>query len=618
MKRLTDILAFGALAATLGIAVALQGNAGDSAAGANEPTVAQAPEQTGNSFAIRGARVFDGERDLGLATVVVRDGMVESVAANGDVPDGLPVIDGAGKTLLPGLIDAHVHAWGDAQRDAARFGVTTAFDMHGMVERLPMLREQRESLADTGQADLWAAGYAITAPGGHGTQYGFPVPAIEADTDVAAFIGERIDEGVDFIKLIVEDMSAYPGAPSLPTLTPAQVTQVIAAAHAGERLAVVHASTLADSRHAIEAGANGLVHIFADQAADAAFIADMRAADAFVIPTLSVVASFSGHGEGGALQADPRLADRLTAEQKATLAAAIPGLSANDRLEQALRSVHELHAAGVAILAGTDAPNPGTAHGVSMHGELELLVRAGLTPAQALAAATSLPARRFGIDDRGRIAPGLRADLLLVDGDPLSDITATRALTGVWKNGYPVERDAKATAGATQAAPEQALVSDFDGDALEANFGSWQPTTDQMAGGASTVEYRLVTGGAEDSKGALAITGEVLPGFAFPWAGMMFFPAAEPMQPVDFSARSELVFQVRGDGRHYSAMLFSGPSAQGMPSVQMFQAGPEWTQVRLTLADFAGADLSLLRGIAFTAGQPLGSFEFFLDHVELR
>lgn len=613
MKRLPEILAFTALAGVLGLAVALQGNAGDRTGSDGEAEVS-AP---GNSFAIRDARVFDGEGDIGIATVVVRDGLIESVGADVAVPEGLPVVDGTGKSLLPGLIDAHVHAWGDARRDAVRFGVTTAFDMHGMVDRLPQLRQQRESLADTGQADLWASGYAVTAPGGHGTQYGFPVPAVDADTNVEAFIGARLDEGVDFIKLIVEDMSAYPGAPSLPTLTPDQVTAVIGAAHAANRLAVVHASTLRDSRHAIDAGAGGLVHIFADQPVDQGFIDAALAGDAFVVPTLSVLASFSGTGEGAALAADPRLGPALTGEQRATLGAVIPGVPSSDRLGQALASVRALHAAGVTILAGTDAPNPGTAHGVSMHGELELLVRAGLEPAQALAAATALPARRFGIEGRGRIAPGMRADLLLVDGDPLADITATRAIVELWKNGYRVERDPSAGAPAAQAAPEQTLISDFEGGAVSAVFGSWQPTTDQMAGGASTVEHRVVEGGADGSRGALEVIGEVRPGFPFPWAGVMFFPAAEPMQPVDLSARSELVFQVRGDGRSYNAMVFSGPSVQGMPSTLTFSAGPEWAEVRLALFDFVGADLSQLRGIVFTAGQPAGSFEFSLDHVEL-
>src|SRR5690606_42102344 len=101
-------------------------------------------------------------------------------------------------------------------------------------------------------------------------------------------------------------------------------------------------------------------------------------------------------------------------------------------------------------------------------------------------------------------------------------------------------------------------------------------------------------------------------------AGRRSSPAAAPRQPVARTGRSQLVFQVRGDGRSYNAMLFSGPSVQGMPSTLTFRAGPEWSEVRLPLAGFAGADLSLVRGIAFTAGQPAGPFEFRLDHVELR
>lgn len=92
------------------------------------------------------------------------------------------------------------------------------------------------------------------------------------------------------------------------------------------------------------------------------------------------------------------------------------------------------------MMAGTDAPSPGTAYGASQHGELELLVGAGLTPLQALVAATSAPARAFRLADCGRIGPGLRADLVLVEGDPDRDITATRRIVGVWKRGVAVER----------------------------------------------------------------------------------------------------------------------------------------------------------------------------------
>lgn len=604
MKRWPELLAFAALVAVTGLAVAMRPGADDEAM----PSSADAPA---NGFVVQGARVFDGKRDLGIATVVVRDGRIATVAGDAAMAEGLPVVDGRGKTLLPGLFDAHVHAWGDAQRDMARFGVTTALDMHGMGERGPALRAQREALDNGSLADLWAAGYAVTAPGGHGTQYGFPVPTIETGTDVDAFIAARIDEGADFIKLIIEGGRNR----RLPTLTVAQVQATVSAAHARQRLAVAHVSTLASARDAIEAGADGLVHVFTDAVADDAFVAAVRARDAFVMPTLAVVASMAGSGEGQALAADARIAALLSAEQRGTLDTDF-GVADAARLQQALDSVARLHAAGVDILAGSDAPNPGTAHGASVHHELELLVRAGLSPAEALAAATAQPAKRFGIADRGRIAEGLRADLVLVDGNPLDDITATRAIAAMWKNGQRVARELAVAAPAP--VPTDTLVSDFDGDAVAARFGSWQPTTDQMAGGASLVAHALVQGGAEGSHGALRVDGEIRPGFAFPWAGVMWFPAAQAMQAVDLSARSELVFHVRGDGRRYSAMLFSGASVQAMPSVQTFVASPEWSEIRLPLASFQGGDLSQVRGIAFTAGQPVGTFEFRIDAVELR
>jgi imidazolonepropionase-like amidohydrolase len=96
--------------------------------------------------------------------------------------------------------------------------------------------------------------------------------------------------------------------------------------------------------------------------------------------------------------------------------------------------------AKVPILAGSDAPTPGTTYGASLHGELALLVRAGLSQLQALAAATSVPAQIFRLPDRGRIRPGMRADLVLVEGDPSLNIDATRNINAVWKRGVRVQR----------------------------------------------------------------------------------------------------------------------------------------------------------------------------------
>lgn len=611
-----------AIAAAIAIAVAA------SVSGAPRAASPARDSDAGNDFLIHSVRVFDGTRVLPNTSVLVIDGRIAAVGARVKTPQGIATIDGSGKTVLPGLIDAHAHSWGEAQSDALRFGVTAELDMLGDWNRLPELKRQRESLARTQQADLWSAGAAVTAPGGHGTQYGMKVPTLDADGDPAAFVAGRVAEGSDYIKLIIEDFSAHSDTRRLPTITAAQAKLAIAAAHKAGKLGVVHVSRLKDGKAAIDAGADGLVHMFGEPG-DAAFVAAAKQHKAFVTPTLSVLATMARTGEGGKLGDDARLAPWLAKAQTDSLKASFgPGTPKPAILADAIANVRALHAAGVDILAGTDAGNPGTTHGASMHGELELLVRAGLTPTQALAAATSVPARRFGLGDRGRIAPGQRADLLMVDGDPTRDILATRAIAQVWKNGYAVER-AQPKAGATaipvgEALPADTLVSDFDAE-LTANaagllpsaFGAgWMQTTDQLAGGASVVTVRRGAGGANGSAGALDVSGEIKPGFAFPWSGVMFFPSKVPMQLADLSSRSELVFHARGDGRRYQLMLFHG--SQQMPSMQSFEAGPEWKEIRVSLKAFNGADLARVRGIAFTAGQPEGAFAFRIDRVELK
>jgi adenine deaminase len=104
------------------------------------------------------------------------------------------------------------------------------------------------------------------------------------------------------------------------------------------------------------------------------------------------------------------------------------------------------------LVAGTDAANPGTGYGISLHYELARLVDAGLTPIEALAAATAVPTERFCLNDRGRIAPALQADLLLVSGDPTRAISATRDIVAVWRRGRLFDREALSCSTSTAAA----------------------------------------------------------------------------------------------------------------------------------------------------------------------
>jgi imidazolonepropionase-like amidohydrolase len=152
-----------------------------------------------------------------------------------------------------------------------------------------------------------------------------------------------------------------------------------------------------------------------------------------------------------------------------------PGLPPYARAEE---NVSRLVGAGVTILAGTDAPNPGTVFGASLHRELELLGRCGLTPAQALNAATAAPARVFNLPDRGNIAPGQRADLLLVAGDPLAGITATRAITGIWRAGVRCGRQpfVPSAAEAEELAAFDARVASAVAAVRERRYGSGPAT----------------------------------------------------------------------------------------------------------------------------------------------
>jgi imidazolonepropionase-like amidohydrolase len=415
---------------------------GASASRLAPPATATAPLD-GASFAIRDVRVFDGERALEHTSVVVRAGRITAVGR--EVPRDLPVIDGRGRTLMPGLIDAHAHVQSEAGlRNALRFGVTTQLDMMTDVAFLQAHRAQRERWSRTDLADLFSAGTPATSPGGMGTQFGIAVPTLAGPSEAPAFVRARLAEGSSYIKIMHE-----PDGRIVTTISRETLAAVIAAAHEQHVLTAVHVSSQQGAREAVEAGADGLAHIFSDAVIDDALVARIAAQHMFVTATLSIMAAFDGQSLGPQLAADPRIAPFLTDKQRKQLTGAPPGKDdpmapylARFHIATAIENVRRLHAAGVTILAGDDAANLG-AHGATMHGELVLLTRAGLTPAEALRAATRAPADRFGLTDRGRIAPGARADLILIEGNPLVDIEATRAIARIFKNGYEVPRAPK-------------------------------------------------------------------------------------------------------------------------------------------------------------------------------
>ncbi|PWU59906.1 amidohydrolase [Micromonospora globispora] len=385
---------------------------------------------------ISGVRVFDGERVLPNQDVAIDDGVITRVTA---AVAGSADVDGRGRTLLPGLFDAHVHLAPQpeaALRQLAESGVTTALDMFSGGEPLAHMLQLRQ--ADPAHlAALRTAGTGATAPGNMLEKLaGHPLPTVHSPAVADAWVDERLHEGADFIKIVYDVREGGP-------LDLATVRALVDAAHARGVLAVAHTIAEPRAREAIAAGVDGLAHLFIGDSVDEDF--GQFAADhgVFVVPTLIVLRGLCGHRPHEDLQADRRLADRVNrGGPPIPIRPADP--SRNHLYAVAITALRQLAAAGVPVLAGTDTGLPTAAlgvfgYGATLHAELELLVEAGLSPIQALVAATSAPARAFRLTDRGRIRPGMRADLVLVNGDPTQDIRDTRNLVAVWKRGACLE-----------------------------------------------------------------------------------------------------------------------------------------------------------------------------------
>jgi len=252
--------------------------------------------QSGRSIVIKNVRIFDGSTVIPTGAVIIEGAKIKSVGKSAAPPDGAEIIDGTGHTLLPGLIDSHTHAYGAALKQAVMFGVTTELDMFSDHRTAVQMRKEQAEGKATNRADLFSAGTLVTAPGGHGTEYGLKIPTITAPGEAQAFVDARIDEGSDYIKIVYDDGKSY--GLNIPTVSKETMAAVIASAHKRSKLAVVHISTLEGARDAIEADADGLVHIFSNRASDPGFARMVAAHRAFVIPTLTVTESVTGVAGG--------------------------------------------------------------------------------------------------------------------------------------------------------------------------------------------------------------------------------------------------------------------------------------------------------------------------------
>lgn len=372
-----------------------------------------------SSAAITNVRVFDGHELGELSTVVIQDGLIAAATSVGGVTE---VVDGAGGTLLPGLIDTHVHVDKVAHLESGlAWGVTTMLDMGNRDPATQALLKDLDGLPT-----LKCAGSPASAPGSvFVRKMGFAVStSVSGPADAARFVADRVAQRSDYVKILVED----PKIPGTKALAAPTVAALVAAAHDAGLLTIAHVVSADTMRTALRCGVDIATHTALTSELGAEFDDLLAQRPTAIIPTLAMM---NGVRE--------RIGRKVLMR---ALGAVRP--SARMNYAHAESTVATFRRAGMVILAGTDANDDLGApyqlpHGESLHDELSRMVRAGLTPVEALRGATSLAAQTFGLKDRGEIRVGRRADLVLVDGNPTRDISTTRRIRGVWIGGATVK-----------------------------------------------------------------------------------------------------------------------------------------------------------------------------------
>lgn len=440
------------------------------------------------AFLIKNARIFTGDGSVvNSGSVLIRDGKIAEIFT-GEAPSAKDLkaseVEGAGKTLLPGLIDVHVHLgspggfyekWDDYKFEKAIKHALASYLYSGVVavksvgDAASVVLKEREKarIGERLEAELFVSGPLFTAEGGHGTEYlkgdwfqrmpesarkvmsedfvRTPATAAEAIAQVDA-LKQR---GVDAIKAVMEA-----GGPGMlfNRMAPSILNAIVTAAHERKLPVSVHTGSAQDIADSITAGADSVEHGSPRQAVPADVFEQMKKRGMSYDPTLVVMEDVIAFGNGRTEPLERSLvqqvASRKLMEGTRKYLQSQDGLNIRHgfakngfTIEVSNQNLLAAYQHGVTLVTGSDSGNPLTIHGPAVHRELQLWVQAGIPPVAALQGATWNAARLLHAGDRlGLIKKGYEASLLLVDGDPTKDIGATERISTVFLKGERVRR----------------------------------------------------------------------------------------------------------------------------------------------------------------------------------
>lgn len=425
--------------------------------------------------------VMDGSVDE-HQSVVIEGGWISTVGPAGEVPvpPGTEVVEGAGKYVMPGLADMHVHfgrggglpnspeSVERVLRQYLYYGVTSVLNLgayHGRADQIVDLRRRREA-GGLLSPHIYATGGLLTVPGGHPVDH-WSLPAgaepgaydwsergvwvVRTPSDVRAVVARVSEAGMEGVKVIVE--SDHVGEP-IPRMSPVLLEAAVEEAGRYGLPVFAHANSISELEAVVDAGMEAVVHLARccwpgeelgpQYGPGPALLERMRTQGIYYVPALSVMlwsddlwVDFGDYLTDPFLSGvEPHLIDTLLASPPE------PAGEVGWAWRRAvLETLKEAHDAGIRLVAGSDPPGEYTFHGYSIHDELKWMVEAGLSPGEALLAATRRAAEMVGAtEDFGTVQVGRRADLLLLSANPLEDIRNTHAIEKVILDGQVLDR----------------------------------------------------------------------------------------------------------------------------------------------------------------------------------